>query len=73
MKNYKVSIIGLGCRSQNIYYALKHYFDFCYGDASEAMMKYFTACRTWTHHLTANNLISGRVLNVRIEAGQYPK
>ena len=24
MKNYKVSIIGLGCRSQNIYYALKH-------------------------------------------------
>lgn len=52
---------------------IQDYFDFCYGDASEAMMKYFTACRTWTHHLTANNLISGRVLNVRIEAGQYPK
>lgn len=52
---------------------IQNYFDFCYGDASQAMMQYFTACRSWTHHLTANNLISGRVLNVRIDSTQYPK
>ena len=52
---------------------IQDYFDFYFGDASEAMMKYYTACRTWTQHLTANNLISGRVLNVRVDATQYPK